>query len=533
MTIVSLAFFLFVAATVLAYYVTPKKYRWIVLLAASWIFYWINGELLVLVLLGVSLVTWLTGLWIRKINDRSAAFLKAQDKELPREERRAKKEAAKRSARRVLTLGILLDLAVLLFLKYFNFFGNNLNIILQKLGVEGEIVPRLDLLLPLGISFYTLQAISYMTDVYRGKIEADRNPVKFLLFMSFFPQIVQGPIPRYGQLARQLYEGHSFDYRRLCHGAQLMLWGVMKKLVIAERLAVPVATIFGNYTEYSGPINFFAVALYGLQVYVDFSGGMDIARGVAQMVGVELEQNFAQPYFSSSIEDFWRRWHMTMGHWMRDYVFYPLSLSKAFTNLSRKSRKLLGQFMGKRLPSFLAMFVVYFLVGFWHGSSWKYVAFGLWNGMIIMAGILLEGVYRGARERFGIDEEAASWRVFRMVRTFFLVSIGRFFSGAGSLSAAITLLKHSFSRNNISFLTNGTLLKLGLETSDWIVLIFAVLTLFTVDLAHERKIAIRDGIDRQPLVFRWIVYIAAVLVVLILGLYGPDYNAASFIYEQF
>lgn len=533
MTIVSLAFFLFVTATVLLYYLVPKKYRWAVLLAASWVFYWVNGKLLVLVLLGVSLVTWLIGLWIQRINDRSAAFLKERGKELPREERRARKEAAKRVARRVLTLGILADLAVLLFLKYFNFFGSNLNLLLRKFGVEGEPVPHLNLLLPLGISFYTLQAISYMTDVFRGKVRADRNPVKFLLFMSFFPQIVQGPIPRYGQLAQQLYEGHGFEYKRLCHGAQLMLWGVLKKLVIAERLAIPVATVFGNYTEYAGPINFFAVALYGLQVYADFSGGMDIARGVAQMVGVELEQNFAQPYFSASIEDFWRRWHITMGHWMRDYVFYPLSLSKAFTNLSRKSRKLLGQFMGKRLPSFLAMFIVYFLVGFWHGSSWKYVAFGLWNGVIIMLGILLENVYRISREKCGIREESFGWRVFRRVRTFVIVSFGRFFSGAGSLSAAVLLFRNTFRTRNVTFLTNGTLLKLGLETSDWIVLIFSVLTLFAVDLAHEKKIEIRAGIDRQSLVFRWIVYIAAVLIVLILGLYGPAYNAASFIYEQF
>ena len=534
MSIVTLPFFLFVAAAVLAYYLVPKKFRWIVLLVGSYIFYWLNSTWLVLVLFGVTAVTYVTGLCIQRVNDKSTAFLKENGKDLSREERKAKKEAAKRTARIFLVIGILLDLLTLLFLKYFNFFGENLNMLLHWIGVNGEIVPRLELLLPLGISFYTLQAISYMTDVYRGKTKADRNPAKFMLFMSFFPQIVQGPIPRHGQLAGQLYEGHSLEYKNLCHGAQLMLWGLMKKLILAERLAVVVNTVFSNYTDYYGPILFFSVALYGLQVYADFSGGMDIARGVAQMMGIELEANFAQPYFSSSIEDFWRRWHITMGHWMRDYVFYPLSLSKAFTFLSRKSRKVFGEFVGKRMPSLLAMFIVYLLVGFWHGANWKYVAFGLWNGVIIMSGILLEGVYRKARELCKIQEESAGWRVFRILRTFVIVSFGRFFSGAANIRAALSMFKRTFIHwRDITFLTDGTLIKLGLTTSGWIVMLFFTAILFVVDLAHEKNIRIRDGIDRQLLVFRWIIYIGAVLAILIFGLYGPSYNAASFIYEQF
>ena len=534
MSIVTLPFFLFVAATVLAYFLSPLKYRWIVLLVASYLFYWFNSAWLVLVLFGVTLVTFLIGLWIQRVSDKSAADLKAAGKELSREERKARKEAAKRTTRRILVLGIILDLATLLFLKYFNFFGENVNGLLHLLGLEGEIVPRLDLLLPLGISFYTLQAISYMTDVYRGKIRADRNPAKFMLFMSFFPQILQGPIPRHGQLAAQLYEGHRFDYKQLCFGAQQMLWGLMKKLIIAERLALPVNTLFTEYESYSGPIMFFAVFLYGLQVYVDFSGGMDIARGIAQMMGIQLEPNFAQPYYSTSIENFWRRWHMTMGHWMRDYVFYPLSLSKAFTNLSRKSRKLLGQFMGKRLPSFLAMFIVYFLVGFWHGPSWRYVIYGIWNGTFIMAGILLEDSYRKLREKLKIREESACWRWFRMGRTFVIVSFGRFFTGAGRLQVALEMFRRTFVHwKDITFLTDGTLTTLGLNTANWIVLLVGVAVLFKVDGLHERNISIREGIARQNLVFRWIIYIAAVLVVLIFGLYGPAYNASSFIYEQF
>ena len=328
MTIVSLPFFLFVTALTLVYFLVPKSFRWVVLLAGSYAFYWFNSQWLALVLLATTLVTYLIGLQIQNVRDRRKAYLDAHKADMPREERKAYNAATKKITRRILALGVVITLAPLLYLKYGNFFIDNANALLSRLKVEKQF-GQLNLLLPLGISFYTLQAIAYLTDIYRGKATADRNPAKFMLFMSFFPQIVQGPIPRHGQLASQLYEGHDFDYTRVCHGVQLMVWGLFKKLVIGERIAIPVNALFDNYSKYSGPILFLAAAMYGLQVYADFSGGMDIARGVAQILGIELELNFRQPYFSSSVEEFWRRWHMTMGNWMRDYVFYPLSMSKA------------------------------------------------------------------------------------------------------------------------------------------------------------------------------------------------------------
>ena len=430
-------------------------------------------------------------------------------------------------------LGVAVDLGSLLFFKYFNFFGENINRVFSKLG-QGTPVPMLHLLLPLGISFYTLQAIAYMVDIYRGDVKADSNPLKFMLFMSFFPQIVQGPIPRHDRLAGQLYERHDFDYTRVCHGVQLMLWGLIQKLIIAERLAIPTNYLFSNYTRFKGPILLFASAMYGLQVYTDFSGGMDIARGVAQILGINLELNFTQPYFSSSFEEFWRRWHITMGGWMKDYVFYPLSMSEPFTKLSRKCRKVFGKYVGKRVPAFIAMFIVYFLVGFWHGPNWKYVAYGIWNGVFIMSGIMLEGTYAKCRSKLGINEKMVSWRLFRIVRTFVLVSIGRFFSGAENLTVACSMMKRMFRHwRDISFLYNGTLLETGLNNSNWCVLGLMIALLFFVDFMHEKKVSLRQTIDRQPLVFRWFVYIAAVVMILILGYYGPEYDAASFIYAQF
>lgn len=533
MSFVSLPFFLFVAALTLVYFLVPKQFRWIVLLVGSYAFYWSNSAWLVLVLFAGTLVTFLIGQWIQSVSDKNQAYLKENRAGLSREERKRLKERGKKAARRIMWLGIAFDLGALLFLKYFNFFAYNVNAVLAWAS-RGQAVPTLNLLLPLGISFYTLQAISYMADVYRGKTRADGNLAKFMLYMSFFPQIVQGPIPRHDRLAHQLYEGHDFDYTRLCHGAQLALWGLFKKLVISERLAVAVNHLFGSYSSYSGPILLFAGILYGLQVYADFSGGMDIGRGVARMLGIELELNFEQPYFSTSVEDFWRRWHITMGNWMKDYIFYPLSMSKAFTALGRQCRKRLGQYVGNRIPPFIAMFIVYVTVGFWHGPSWNFIAYGIWNGLFIMTGILLDGFYARLRRLLGMQDQSACWRLFSMARTFVIISFGRIFSRSDSLTAALDMFRRMFMNwRNITFLTNGDLLKTGLNTANWFALCAFLLLLLWVDVQHERKVSLCQAIDRQPLLFRWGIYIGAVVLVLIFGFYGPAYNAADFIYQQF
>ncbi len=307
----------------------------------------------------------------------------------------------------------------------------------------------------------------------------------------------------------------------------------MKKLILADRLGILVDQIFDNHTQYQGFILLIGAMGYGLQVYADFSAGMDIARGVSQILGIELELNFKQPYFAKSIEEFWRRWHITLGAWMRDYIFYPLSLSKAFGNMGKRVRKIFGNYIGKKLPSFLAMFIVYLLVGFWHGSSWKYVAYGIWNGVIITSGILLAPVYAKGISAFRIDADSYSWRLFQMVRTFFLCSVGRFFSRADSCMAAFSMIKNSFTKWNPWVLFDDTLLTLGLDWKDMTVLIAMILVLLFVDIAHERGVRIRESIASQGFVFRWIVYWIAFFTVIIFGMYGPSYDSSSFIYQQF
>lgn len=531
MSFTDVAFFVFVGLTVLLYFVVPARVRWVVLLAASLTFYWINSGWLLLILLATVAVTFGVGLWVENSNQRGKQQLKELGKRASRDEKKALRNATKARSRRILALGICLDLGALLVLKYYDFFADNAAGLLKPLGI---VPPHFSFLLPLGISFYTLQAIAYMTDVFRGKATADRNFAKFTLFMSFFPQIVQGPIPRYGQLAEQLYKPHSFSYQRLCHGGQLALWGLFQKMVIADRLAIPVNQVFNNYQDYHGLMLFLAAAGYGLQVYADFSGGMDIARGVAQMMGIELELNFKQPYFSTSIEDFWRRWHITLGAWMKNYVFYPLSLSKAFANLGRRSRRFLGDFVGKRLPPILAMFTVYFLVGFWHGPDWKYIMYGVWNGIFLVMGILLPEQYARWADALHIDRNSFSWRTFQIVRTFVICSLGRLFSRGVTLDAAWQMFGSIFTEwNNLTFLSESTRLSLGLDERNWMLLFAAVMVLVWVDRKHEHGIRLRETIDRQRIGLRWIIYYGAILATFVFGVWGPGYDAASFIYGQF
>ena len=530
MTIVSLAFIVFVLLTTIIYFIIPQKWQWVVLLIASYVFFFANSKWLALILLATSLCTFFMASWMHSISIKGKLELEKQGSALSPQEKRTSKLKTKHKMKQILILSICIDLGVLLFLKYFNFFSESLNIILPN-GLE---IPQVNFLLPIGISFYTLQAIAYLVDIYREKYTPDTNPFKFLLFMSFFPQIIQGPIARHNQLAHQLYEGHRFDSDRCVKGIELMAWGWFKKMVIADRMATPVNAIFGNASEYTGIMIFMAAIGYGFQVYTDFSGGMDVVRGVSQIFGINLELNFRQPYFSRSIEEFWRRWHITLGGWMRDYVFYPLSLSKAFGRMGKAAMKTLGKYIGKRLPAFLAMFIVYFLVGFWHGPDFKYIVYGVWNGIFIVAGILLEDTYRKCRSILHIRDDSKIWFAFQIIRTFCICSIGRIFSRADSLRTAMYMLLKMFTGiADPTSVNKSVIVSLGLNMANWGVLIAAIILLLAVDYLHENGIGIRNMISKQHLVIRWIIYYCAIIILLVFGIYGPGYDSASFIYEQF
>lgn len=531
MTLISIEFALLWLISALVYFIVPLKHRWTVLLAASAVFYFSGGIGSGYFMLLTIAVIYVVALILDKYNAQLKQHLKDNPK-LTRDEKKAVKQSFQKKKRLVLSVGLVICFGFLVFLKYFNFLSGEAFSFLRLFGVTAE-APKINLAFPLGISFYTLQATSYIIDVYRGKLEAERNPAKVALFVSFFPQITQGPIGRFKHLAPQLFEGHKFNFTQFKYGLQLFLWGLIKKLVLAEYIGVIASEVFSNYDKYTGLIILIGAMFYGVQVYADFSGGMDMIRGVAQVFGIEMALNFERPYFARSVSEFWRRWHITLGAWMKDYVFYPLSLSKAFATMGKKTRKVFGTFVGKMLPTFLASFIAFLLVGIWHGSSYKYVAYGLWNSIIISSSILLEPTYKKILDKLKVNTECFSWKLFQIVRTFFLISIGRIFSRADSFMVSLKILRNMVSEFNPWVLTDGTLYELGLEPREMFLVFVVILVVLVVSLMQESGMKIRETLDKQNVLFQWLVIIGAIIFVMIYGAYGSGFNAADFVYQQF
>lgn len=531
MTLLSIDFVVLLTVTAAVYFIFPLRQRWTVLLVSSSVFYFYGGIGTGCFMIFTILCIHITAIRLDWINQGQKAYLE-NNPQLSRADKKAYRDTIQHKKRLVLTLGLIVCLGFLVFLKYFNFLSGGAFSLLGLLGISGT-APQIDLALPLGISFYTLQAAGYMIDVYRGKSPAEKNLAKTALFVSFFPQIIQGPIGRYHHLAPQLYQGHRFDSVRCKHGLELALWGLIKKLTFAEYVGTAADTIFNSYADYEGFMILAGSAAYGLQVYADFSGGMDIIRGIAQIFGIDMAVNFERPYFARSIAEFWRRWHITLGAWMRDYVFYPLSLSQSFAKLGRHTRKIFGSYMGKMLPTFLASFISFMLVGIWHGSSWKYAAYGLWNSTIITSSILLEPVYKRIEERLHINTQCFSWKFFQIARTFFLVSIGRIFSRADSFLTALWMIRSMFATFNPWIFTDKSLLQLGLSIPEITLVLCMLIVIFTVSLMQEKGIHIIQALDRQNFLFRWLVIIGGILFLLIYGAYGASFQASDFVYQQF
>ena len=505
MSLISMEFLIFVGIAVIGYYLIPKRFQWIWLLIFSYIYYASSGIKILFFLLYTTITTYGTGRLLDRVNH----------KELPRNEAKSRK-------RRILIGCLLLNFGMLAVLKYTNFAIENVNAIFHA-GISFQ-----KLILPLGISFYTFQSMGYIIDVYWGKYEAEKNPFRFALFVSFFPQLLQGPIGRFDRL---LYEQHSFDLLKAQYALQLMLWGFFKKLVLADRAAVVVNQVFQNYTQYSGVTNIVAVLMYSIQLYMDFSGGMDVVMGVAALFGVELDQNFKRPYFATSITDFWHRWHITLGTWMKDYIFYPVSLSKWMGKFGKWSKKAFGKKTGRVVPICVANIIVFLVVGIWHGAAWKYIAYGLYNGLIIAISSLLAPLYRKGFEKFHINPKSGAWHVVQILRTFLLVNISWYFDMAVSLSAAFAMMKSTVTGFSLATLTDGSLMMLGLDKLDYMILAMGCLVVFLISFLKERGIQIRESLGRKPLVIRWAVYGMLVFGIPMFGYVMT--TTGGFIYAQF
>ncbi len=525
MSIVSVSFVIFIGLVVAGYYALPMRFRWMWLLAASVFFYVAyNPKLSVWLFVSVALI-YTFGLWLDRLGASFDARIAAADK--------AGKKQLKKDKKAVLGyvafFCAMIQLAIWVGFKFTGVFIGSLNGLL-KCNFE---IPNI--IAPLGLSFYMLQAISYVIDIKRGTIKAQKNPFKLALWLGFFPQLIQGPIARYTDTSTQLFEGHRFDWDNLQFGAQLMLWGYFKKLVIANHASVVATTIFSAaFGKYLGCEYIIGIVFYAIQIYGDFSGGIDIISGVAQMLGVNLPRNFERPYFSTSLAEYWRRWHITLGQWFRDYIFYPLSISKLANRMGDHTRKWFGPRFGNILPTYCAMVLVWTANGIWHGAGMRYVAYGFYNGLMITLGQMFgDDLAKFADEKLHIDRTRFRWRVFQTLRTFVLVCIGRTFVKAPSVSAALRFYRSVFTKFNPWVFFDGSIYKYGLDRGKTNLLFLAVLVLFVVSVFQERGVRIRQKIAEQNIVLRWAFYYAAIFAVLLLGMYGPGYNAQDFIYQGF
>lgn len=476
----------FYPIVVLIYFIVPKKVKNIWLLAASYYFYmgW-NAKYIVL-LFFTTVVTYTGALIIEKYKKNWILFV---------------------------TIGA--NLSVLFYFKYVQFAWDNLRHICNRLGIPFD-EHQFDIILPVGISFFTFQAIGYTIDVYREETYAERNFLRYALFVSFFPQLVAGPIERSKNLLRQLNKTYSYSYDRMREGLLLILWGFFLKLVIADRAAIFVDIVFADTKKYAGLYIVVAVVIFAFQIYCDFYGYSIIAMGSAKIIGLDLMDNFNAPYFSKSVAEFWRRWHISLSTWFRDYLYISLG----------------GSRKGK-VRNYLNLMIVFLASGLWHGSAWTYVTWGGLNGVYQVISKLTDNVRIWIRKILCIRRERFSHRLFRTVTTFLMIDFTWFFFRLSGMRDFLPVCRNIITGYNPWIFTDESLFQCGLDRKNYYLLLFSIVVLMLADYCKYRGIIIHQKILQQDFWFRWIVFAGGTIFILIFGIWGGNYDAKSFIYFQF
>lgn len=506
MSITSVYFILFLAAMIGIYYILPYKCRNFWLLAGSFCFYYVADSDALLYLLLFSIAVYVLGILIGRYKDKTKLWL---------------------------VIGVISCAGFLLYFKYSNFVIKTWNSI-----AEGHKIKTLELFVPLGISFFVLQAIGYLVDVYRGKVEYEKNVIHLLLFLSFFPYIMSGPIERSYNILPQLRKKKPFEYKQVCHGLQYLLYGYFMKVVVAERFAMVANTVYGDFTYYAGFELLLGTIAYSIQLYCDFAGYSYIAIGCAKCFGMELIQNFKQPYFSLSIGEFWRRWHISLSSWFRDYIYIPLGGNRKGT-----------------MRKFLNIIIVFLVSGLWHGANYTYIFWGVMHGVYQVIG----GITRKGKDKvtdfLRVNRECFSFRFGRRLVNLLLINTAWIFFRVEELKDGFTIIKriicgfnsaNSFGisqtpdyiwRNvtgmNLAANVDYPWLHLGLEGAQLVLALIGLVIVLIVDYFHYKEISCTQWLDKQNLLFRWCIYLVLIFVVLTFGIYGVEYSAQSFIYANF
>jgi len=494
MTFNSFSFYLFFITVVVVNYVLPRRWRWVWLLLSSYVFYGLSDIRFLLILVLCTSITYTAGRMIEKSADE-----------------RAKK--------RWLSVGLVSIVGILILFKYLNFLLEIFNIFLASLET-GWAFRGIDLLFPIGISFYSFQVISYMLDVHSGKITAEKHFLQYASFVAFFPQLLIGPIERYGQLKPQLTNPEPFDWQRFVDSLVRIGWGLFKKFVIADRLAIVANTVFAMPDRFSSPKLAIGVLAFSFQIYLDFSAYCDIAIGSARILGVNLTENFNRPYFAQSVIDFWRRWHISLSNWLRDYVFLKLN----FKHRRRKPRS---------LWTGLDVMTTFLVSGLWHGANWTFVVWGLLHGAYQTIELLtLKGREKLAK-RLRINRKSAINKTAQTLFTFLLVSFAWIFFKAESINQAFMIIRSIFTLEGTSaadawIFTDSSV---GLDRLDLATMLITLIVYLVVEFAQQKH-NLLVVINSRPLWQRWIIYYVLFFAITIFGFYGET-TVVDFVYFQF
>ena len=493
MSLLSLSYILFLIIGMIVYFNIPKKGQWVVLLLMGMFFYALNTPKGSVFLLLSIMTTYLFGRYCDKLQ---ASMGDAGTEGV---------QVLKKKKKRMLIFTLSLNLLLLLVLKVF----------IKLPWMSGTIGQRLGVFVPLGISFYTLQLIAYMVDVYKEKIHPEKNLLRFALFASFFPQILQGPIPRYQQLEPQFKEEHKFDYVVFTDSLMLMLWGYFQKMVIADNAAIVVNRVFGEYQTYQGFYVVLAAFLYSIQLYADFSGCVNIAKGSAGLFGIQLVDNFQHPYFSCSIKEFWGRWHMSLSSFLKDYIYIPLGGNRKGT-----------------FRKYVNLLLTFTVSGVWHGAGLTFLVWGFLHGMYQILEDVCKPWLTKLMNKMKVNMQTYSFRLFLQIKTFVLVAVAWVFFRADSVRQALFMLKSVVTGWNQYVLFDESIYLLGLNGKEFRMLIVSICILWLVGFLQERM-KLRETFRKQNLVFQWSVLLLGIFAVLIFGVYGPGYDATQFIYGNF
>ncbi|WP_186428605.1 MBOAT family protein [Clostridium sp. BSD9I1] len=491
----SIHFLVFFPSVVLIYFLMPFKFRKVWMLISSYYFYMSWNPKYAILIGTTTIITYFSGLLIENANAISNGDKSIKLKKF------------------WVLMSLISNLGILFLFKYYNFFISSIKRVLSLFNIT-VVIPSFDYLLPVGISFYTFQALSYIIDIYRKDVKAEKSMVKYALFVSFFPQVLAGPIEKSKNLLHQFDEKHSFDYYRVRNGLVLMLWGFFQKIVIADRLAILVNTVYNNPSEYRGLEIIIATIFYAFQIYCDFSSYSDIARGAAEIMGFKLTVNFKQPYFSRSIKEFWKRWHISLSSWFKDYLYIPLGGNRC-----------------SKLRNYANIMIVFLVSGLWHGASMNFLIWGGLHGIYQIIGNILKPVKEKIIDTLKIKTDIFSFKFLQVLINFILVDFAWIFFRANSFTGAKMLIKNMVYFNPWIFYS-GDIYNLGLDSKDFKVAVLGIIIVLIINYIQATE-SVRIDLSKQNIGFRWAVYFTAIIFILILGVYGPGYSKQQFIYFQF